>query len=106
MTSIHNNVPANIPITTIDTRAHVRTHITTTHAIRTMDIGYSVSQQGSHYLSAPHLHSSSTHLLSFDLRCRTTEPFVPILAEQRSLVQHRLVHVSEQLCTACATGQI
>ena len=43
MTSIHNNIPVNILSTTIDTRAH----ITTTHAIRTMDIGYSVSQQDS-----------------------------------------------------------
>ena len=40
MTSINNNIPANILSTTINTRAH----ITTTHAIRTMDIGYSVSQ--------------------------------------------------------------
>ena len=44
MTSINNNIPANILSTTINTRAH----ITTTHAIRTMDIGYSVSQQLSH----------------------------------------------------------
>lgn len=40
MISIHNNIPVNILSTTDDTRAR----IITTHAIRTMDIGYSVSQ--------------------------------------------------------------